>query len=205
MSSRPASRGIPASLLYGAAALIFGFEAAVVWLMLHPNVPDDFRAYYITHTTTCLNQPVTGDYEWGILIAVDSRAAGALKTIRVCGWEGPVGDGLHAVGTSARLRLVGTPDADETVLVAELAAVRKDGEVRPQRVNVLLDGDILANWQVTRDTPQRFTLALPAQAVADGRVELELAFPDAVQMGPTDPDTRWRSVKLSAIGIVAPS
>lgn len=44
---------------YILVAIVALFELGVVWLMLHPNVTPDYRAYYIDKTTTCLNQPVT--------------------------------------------------------------------------------------------------------------------------------------------------
>ena len=59
-------------LAYSIVALAIAFELTVVWLMLHPQVPDDYRAYYIDHTTTCLNQPVSGDYVLGETVSFRS-------------------------------------------------------------------------------------------------------------------------------------
>ena len=91
---------------YVLAGLIALFEFAVFWLMLNPDVPPDYRAYYIEKTTTCLNQPVAGTYSLGTTIDFTPDGREAAKLLRVCGWEGPTGDGNHAVGTSARLRFV---------------------------------------------------------------------------------------------------
>lgn len=188
--------------IYASAALLFALEAGVVWLMLHPNVPEDFRAYYIDRTTTCLNQPVSGAYAFGTTVSFLPEGVDVAKPLRVCGWEGPAGDGTHAVGTSSRLRFVGTASSGPQVLQLELAAVTKDGVVQPQRVDVVVDGEPVGQLRVDEAEPDVFSLALPADVTADGHVEMLLEFPDAVRMGRTDPDTRWRSVKLTSAGVV---
>ncbi len=184
------------------AAALFAFEAGVVWLMLHPDVPEDFRAYYIDRSTTCLNQPVPGTYAFGTVVDFTSDGREQAMPLRVCGWEGPAGDGTHAVGTSSRLRFRGEPQPGSHALVLDLAAITRDGEPQPQRVEVLIDADLTATLDVALPEPQSFSLPVPEDALADGTLELILRFPDAVQMGPTDPDTRYRSVKLTRAGLV---
>lgn len=197
------ARLLRSPLGYGLAALLFAFELGVVWLMLHPQVPDTYRAYYIDRTTTCLDQPVSGTYRFQTLVPFLPGAAETGKPLRVCGWEGPAGDGLHAVGTSARLRFSGTAPDGTTRLRADLSAVTRRGEVQPQTVIVVIDGVEAARWDVTSADPSTFTAMLPAGSLADGRLEVEFRLPQAVKMGPTDPDTRWRSVRLLAVGVLA--
>lgn len=204
MSDLARSPRHPLSLaLYAAAIAVIAFEAIVLWLMLHPNVSPDFRAYYIDRSTTCLNQPVTGQYQFGRLLDFDTDSKDLFKPIRVCGWEGPSGEGLHAVGTSSRLRFAGTPSPSDDHLVALMSAVSKDGAVMPQSVEVSIDGTHAATWTVADTAPERFVLAIPPDALADGKLEVEFDFPNAVKMGKTDPDTRWRSIKLHEIGVMS--
>ncbi len=186
-----------AYLLIGLVAL---FELGVVWLMLHPNVPSDYRAYYIDKTTTCLNQPVSGQYALGAVIPFTPEGKDAAKLIRVCGLEGPTGDGNHAVGTSARLRFVYSETATALTLQLAMVAIQKGGNIVPQRVEIVANGVPLDTITLDQPTPQQFSLPLPAPA--DGRLELELRFPDAVQMGPTDPDNRLRSIKLLSAALL---
>lgn len=186
-----------AYLLIGLVAL---FELGVVWLMLHPNVPSDYRAYYIDKTTTCLNQPVSGQYALGAVIPFTPEGKDAAKLIRVCGLEGPTGDGNHAVGTSARLRFVYSETATALTLQLAMVAIQKGGNIVPQRVEIVANGMPLDTITLDQPTPQQFSLPLPAPA--DGRLELELRFPDAVQMGPTDPDNRLRSIKLLSAALL---
>lgn len=186
-----------AYLLVGLVAL---FELGVVWLMLHPDVPPDYRAYYIDKTTTCLNQPVSGSYTLGTTVRFTPEDKDAAKLIRVCGLEGPTGDGNHAVGTSARLRFTYAEPATALTLQLSMVAIQKGGTVMPQRVDIVANGTLLDTVILDQPTPRQFSLPIPGPA--DGKLELELRFPDAVQMGPTDPDNRLRSIKLLSAALL---
>lgn len=192
------------ALTYGLVALVALFELAVFWLMLNPDVPADYRAYYIDRTTTCLNQPVPGTYALGSIIDFTSHGAAGAKPVRVCGWEGPVGDGTHAVGTSSRLRFVYDEPAAGLALTLRMVAVKRGGEPTLQRVEVAFNGTVIDTLTVTADAPQDFTVDVPSDlaSAANGRVELELRFPDAVKIGVTDPDNRRRSIKLLSAGLI---
>jgi hypothetical protein len=184
--------------LYGLVALVALFELVVVWLMLHPDVSTDFRAYYITRTTTCLDQPVPGTYVLGEAVDFLPTGLPAARANRVCGWEGPAGDGTHAIGTSSRLRFVyeGRPEA--LGLRLRMVAARNERLPATQRVRVLFNGTEIGTVTVAAEPPQDFDLAVPADLVraAAGRVELELGYPDAASAGANDADVRWRSIKL---------
>lgn len=186
-----------AYLLVGLLAL---FELVVLWLMLHPNVTPDYRAYYIDKTTTCLNQPVIGTYTLGTVVPFTPEGRDAAKLIRVCGWERPTGDGTHTVGTSARLRFAYAEPANGLTLKLSMVPVQKDGQLTTQRVEIVANGTLVDTVTLDAPTPQDVTLPIPAPA--DGKLELELRFPDAVQMGPTDPDNRLRSIKLLSVALL---
>lgn len=186
-----------AYLLVGLLAL---FELVVLWLMLHPNVTPDYRAYYIDKTTTCLNQPVIGTYTLGTVVPFTPEGRDAAKLIRVCGWERPTGDGTHTVGTSARLRFAYAEPATALTLKLSMVPVQKDGQLTTQRVEIVANGTLVDT--VTLDAPTPQDVSLPIPAPADGKLELELRFPDAVQMGPTDPDNRLRSIKLLSAALL---
>jgi hypothetical protein len=188
-----------AYLLVGLVAL---FELGVFWLMLHPDVPPDYRAYYIDKTTTCLNQPVAGTYDLGTRVDFTDKGREVAKPLRVCGWQGPVGDGNHAVGTSARLRFVYDEPAVPQRLELTLIAIDRDDQPT-QRVVVSFNGEEVGTVTVAAVQPQDFALDIPAALgrAANGRVELELAFPDAVRSG-TAPDTQARSIKLLSAALL---
>lgn len=188
---------------YLLVGLIAVLELGVLWLMIHPTVSADFRAYYIDKTTTCLNQPVSGAYALGTTIAFTPDGAAAAKLLKVCGWEGPVGDGTHAVGTSSRLRFVYDEPATALTLELEMVAIKRP-EQPTQQVDVIVNGASIGSLTVAADAPQRLSLPLPAElvAAAAGKIELELRFPDAVQTGATDPDNRYRSIKLFSAALI---
>ena len=72
----------------------------------------------------------------------------------------------------------------------------------PQTVDVVVNDEKVATLDVISDTGQQFDIPLPMELVGEGRADVVLEFPDAVQMGPTDPPTRWRSIKLLSAGVV---
>lgn len=189
---------------YALVALFGAFELYTLWLAVNPDVPADYDAYYISKTTTCLNQPVSGDYSGGVVSFLPD-GADAAKPIKVCGWEGPAGDGTHAVGTSARLRFALSEPVRMPVLRVEAVAVEKAGQAMDQRVDVLVNGEPVGGILITAGGPKTFDVPLNLPVAGTGTYDITFAFPEAVQMGPTDPPTRWRSIKLSAAGIVAAS
>ena len=111
---------------YALIAVLALFEVTVLWWALHPQVSEDYRAYYIDHTTTCLNQPVSGTYQLGTPIDFTSAGREAAKPLKVCGWEGPVGDGTHAIGESSRLRFAFTAPATALTLTLQAVAIKRD-------------------------------------------------------------------------------
>lgn len=184
---------------YALAAILALFELAVLWQALHPTVSDDYRAFYIDRTITCLPQAVTGAYTLGT--EIDFRSGGDMaRELRPCGWTGPAGDGLHSVGETSRLRFaVGAPQP--LTLMLELAAVTMPGPAR-QSVVVSVNDMPLATLAVTPDQPERFTLAIPAQAIGtDGMANIKLDYPDAINPNGRTANTLWRAVKLTAASL----
>lgn len=187
---------------YALTAVLLAGYAVVMWWVIHPTVPESYRAYYIDQTTTCMNQPVPGTYTLGTIISYLPDGNEAAKPTKPCGWEGPTGDGTHAVGTSSRLRYTWTePTTGPLTLSLDMLAITKAGTVMPQTVDVVVNDAKVASLEVTSGTGQHFDVPLPAEFVAGGRTDIVLEFPKAVQMGQTDPPTRWRSIKLLAAGV----
>ena len=108
------------------------------------------------------------------------------------------------MGTSSRLRFVYDEPAAGLALTLRMVAVKRGGEPTVQRVEVAFNGTVIDTLTVTADAPQDFTVDVPSDlaSAANGRVELELRFPDAVKIGVTDPDNRRRSIKLLSAGLI---
>jgi len=177
------------------------FEVGVLWASLHPHVSADYRAYYLDQSTTCLNEPVSGSYYNNTLLPTVSGYERTLKQIRVCGFEGPVGDGLHLVGESGRLRFKMLEPPHTLELMLQMVAVDFAGAAG-QTVDVIANGQDIGDVHVDTGTPQRFTFAIPAAVLKpDGVLDLELKVPDALRVEPQDSNTRKRSIKLSAVRV----
>lgn len=190
---------------YGLVALAIAFELIVVWWMLHPQVPADYRAYYIDKSTTCLNQPVSGEYELGSTVSFLSEGNAQAKPLRVCGWTGPAGDGTHAVGQTSRLRFALAPDTTgPLVLTLEMVAVEREG-YKSQRVAISVNGNALQTVTVLAGVPLAVEMVIAGDVVAAqaGRLELALDYPDAIAMSPSDSNTRMRSIKLLSARLAA--
>jgi hypothetical protein len=191
---------------YALLAVIVAFEVTVMWLMIHPNVPEDYRAYYIDHTTTCLNQLVSGDYVLGTTVSFLPDGRELAKPIRVCGWDGPSGEGTHALGETSRLRFVfdGAPKA--LTLSLSMFAI----EAKPlsdQTVDVVVNGEAVGQLTVKPGDPQVFELALPPELVAkaDGRLEVFLNYPTARQLDAGGSNVRKRSIKMTSVRLYEPA
>jgi len=188
---------LPPILLYAAVAVIGLFECGVLWQALHPNVSALYRGYYIDRTTTCLNQPGSGDYVLGNAVSFRSGNEKAVAALQVCGWEGPVGDGLHAVGESSRLHFALPSVTGDLTLKLQLVAVDFSAPAG-QLVEAVANGVSLGTAHVVPGTPQDFSFAVPASVVGDtGALDLELKYPQAILVSPDDPNTRKRSIKLT--------
>ncbi|RYE50002.1 MAG: hypothetical protein EOP21_04780 [Hyphomicrobiales bacterium] len=184
---------------YALAAILALFELAILWQGLHPNVSDDYRAYYIDRTTTCLPQPVTGEYVLGT--ELDFRSEGdETRELRPCGWTGPVGDGTHSVGQTSRLRFAASETGPLTLML-ELTGVTLPGPAQ-QRVVVSANGQEIQEITVTPDKTERFSILIPASARDDdGFVDIQLDYPDGISPGKRVANTYWRSVKLTAASL----
>ncbi|WP_056312148.1 hypothetical protein [Devosia sp. Root685] len=184
---------------YAFAAIIALVELTILWQGLHPSVSADYRAYYIDRTTTCLPQPVTGEYVLGA--ELDFRSDGdETRELRPCGWTGTAGDGAHSVGETSRLRFaVSAPGA--LTLMLELTGVTLPGPAQ-QRVLISANGKEIGEIAVTPDKTERFAISIPASARDDdGFVDIKLDYPDAISPGKRVANTYWRSVKLTAASL----
>lgn len=181
---------------YGVVALLALIELIILWQAIHPNVPEAYRAYYIDQTTTCMRQPVTGAYTMGT--TVDFRAGSADTTeLRPCGWEGPVGNGMHLLGETARLRFATGTHAEPMTLTLEMTADDIDG-MSDQRVVVSANGTPLGTTTIPRARTVTVPFAIPAGIAAEtGLLDIVLEVPDAVRSRPGDSNTRKRSIKLT--------
>ena len=186
---------------YGLVIVLALAELIIAWLAIHPHVPEEYRAYYIDHTTTCMRQWTSGAYTMGT--TVNFRSGGDDTTeLRPCGWEGPTGDGMHALGETARLRFATGAITAPMTLTLQMTAVDIDG-MADQRVDVSANGTPIGSTSIPRAQTATVPFAIPAGITGDtGLLDIVLDFPDAVRTRPGDSNTRKRSIKLTEATLV---
>jgi hypothetical protein len=176
-------------------------ELAITWLALHPNVSDNYRAYYIDQTTTCLDKPVSGQYVIGSTVSFMPDDQTSARKLRVCGWDGPAGDGTHSVGTASMLRFA-VPEVvpDGLVLSMMLAAIAAPDQ-RDQHI-VLTGNGLPLGEAIIPDSTQRlleFPVSAEMLAAGAGQLDITISYPTATEMTPRDSLTHYRSIKLMSV------
>ena len=187
---------------YGLVGVLALAELVIAWQAIHPHVPEEYRAYYIDQTTTCMRQQRSGAYVLGT--TVNFRSGGDdTKELRPCGWEGPAGDGVHLLGETARLRFAVGDVAAPLKLTLQLTA--DDFEQAPsQRVVVSANDTAIGTVTIPRGETQSFTLDIPAGLTATtGLLDVVLDVPDAVRTREGDSNTRKRSIKLTEASVTS--
>ncbi len=181
--------------LYGLTALLALVELGVLWQAIHPNVSDDYRAYYITRTTTCLPQPVTAAYTLGTNVDFTNAGdIGAARELLPCGWERPNDDGRQSLGETSRMRFAVGPAQDlQLELVLKGINLNDAGD---RDVRLFAGEQPIGQAMVGAEATDSFTFTIPASAIEDGYVDLRLDFPNAIETSPGIHNTYWRSVKL---------
>jgi hypothetical protein len=197
---RPFSPGFYA--LYALVGIIGLVELVIFWHALNPRVPDTYRAYYIDRSATCLPQPVAGTYEIGTVIELTTNTPPS-RELRPCGWQGPAGDGLHAVGTSAQLYLAPAGLAGAELALNFTATAVDLPETGEQRIVVHANDVPVGALRLERAQTGHYSFRIPAEAVT-GRDSLRIVFdfPDAVRPAPRSTDGQRRSIKLERFALV---
>jgi hypothetical protein len=98
-------------------AMIVVVDLIVLYMVLKPNVTDDYRAYYIDRSASCFpraDNVATGFYPLGEPITfVPDRNGYALDTVRWCGFMPPSNTGIRSFGDYGILRIkTQLPDDD---------------------------------------------------------------------------------------------
>jgi hypothetical protein len=177
------------------AALLAVTELVVFWQALHPNVSDEYRAYYITRSTTCLPQPVTADYVLGERVDFTSNGVReAARELLPCGWEGPNDDGRQSLGETSRIRFaVGQQQDLRLELVLKGINLNDAGD---RHIRLLAADELIGEAILGPEATETFRFSVPAGTIRDGYLDLRLEFPNAIETSPGISKTYWRSVKL---------
>lgn len=190
-------------ILYLAAAALAAFELVVFVLLFTPDVPPLYADYYIHKKTTCLDADVPGTVPPDGEVSFRPEGYAAASRLRVCGWDGPAGNGTHSVGESSRLRLRLGKGSGAWTGSLDIEAVDLPGPAH-QRVVVNVNGTEVARSSIEAGRVFELVFPIPAgaTAIAD-TVDIELVYPDAIRPDPIVADTNKRSIKLRGMKITS--
>jgi hypothetical protein len=176
---------------YALAAALAATEITILALALSPKVGQDYRAFYIDRTTTCLNRETAGSYLVGQTVSFRRDGGKAASNIKVCGWTGPAGDGTHSLGDTSRLR-VKVENPGPLVATIEMSAVLRAPVFR-QRVVISVNGDEVDRMILTEPTPRKFTFAVPGRAPT---LEISFDYLDGIAPNRSASNIYRRAIKL---------
>jgi hypothetical protein len=198
---RPRAWHIVLIVLFGA------FELAVLWLALHPNVADDYRAYYIDRTASCFPREdavADGSYLLGNPISfVPGRNGHDRDNLRWCGFMPPSNQGIRSFGDYGIIRLrFPVPDEDLLLTFASFAdAKAKDP---PREVTVLVNGQRIDSVIYTEAKRINGAMTIP-EAVAKsnpaGGLDIRYEVPRIAPPG-TNSEPVTLQLRLEALRVV---
>jgi hypothetical protein len=181
---------------------------AVLGLALNPRVHPDYRAFYIARTTTCLNRDRVGSLSLGETIsfrylAEQPERMKRAEDMKVCGWTGPVGDGIHSLGETSRLRVKVTGITNGVLATLEMAPVLRQPEIA-QRVVISANGIRLHTATLADDAPQEVSFVIPQAILATAELlDIAFDFPDSVRQTPVASNIYDRAIKLLSFRLEA--
>ena len=125
-------------------ALIALFDLGVLYMVLKPNVADDYRAYYIDRSASCFpraDNVATGFYPLGEPISfVPGRNGYKLDTIRWSGFQPPSNNGIRSCGDYGVIRIL-IPLPDDDLLLTFASWINTDSSKPERDVQVVVNGE----------------------------------------------------------------
>ena len=125
-------------------AMIVVFDLIVLYMVLKPNVTDDYRTYYIDRSASCFpraDNVATGYYPLGEPISfVPDRSGYELDTVRWCGFMPPSNTGIRSFGDYGILR-IRMPLPDDDFLLTFSSWANTDSSKPERDVQVLVNDE----------------------------------------------------------------
>jgi hypothetical protein len=122
-------------------ALVAAFDFVVLYMVLFPQVSDDYRAYYIDRSASCFPRVTSGFYPLGEPVSfVPGRSGYKRDTIRWCGFMPPNNTGIRSFGDYGVLK-IRTPLPDDDLLLTFSSWVNTDSRKPKRDVDVVVNGE----------------------------------------------------------------
>lgn len=132
--------------------MIAVFDLVVLYMVLKPNVADEYRAYYIDRSASCFpraDNVANGYYPLGEPITfVPDRNGYELDTIRWCGFMPPSNTGIRSFGDYGVLRIK-MPLPDDDFLLTFTSWANTDSSKPERDVQVLVNDTRVGTLEFT--------------------------------------------------------
>lgn len=188
-----------------ATVLIALFGAVVVWMVLNPNVSDDYKAYYIDRSWSCFPRVITSYYPLGEPVTFAAGRPGYdVDSIRWCGFMPAKADGIKSFGDYGILRMKPALPADDLLLT--FSSWANTTASQPEReVGIVVNGERLGKIIFRDHKRVNGTFVVPetlAKSREDGLVEIRFEVPRIAPAGTNSEPVRLQ-LRLEAVRLVA--
>jgi hypothetical protein len=174
-------------------ALIAIFDLGVLWMVLRPQVAQDYYDYYIDRSASCFPRITSSYYPLGQPVSfVPGRSGYKLDTVRWCGFMPPSTTGIRSFGDYGILRLK-FADPGQNLLLTFTSWVNTDKDKTRREVEVLVNGERVGTLTFATALRVDGKLIIPARLVTAGKGEMQIRF-NMPRTGP--PGTNGEPVTL---------
>ena len=198
-----------------AVALIALLDLVVLYMVIKPNVTDDYRAYYIDRTASCFpraDNVATGYYPLGEAISfVPDRSGYKQDTVRWCGFQPPSNTGIRSFGDYGVIRMK-LPLPDDDLLLTFSSWANTDSGKPERDVQVLVNGERVGTLPFKTAKRMNGRIVIPQRVAqaggkdADGndilliRFEVPRTGPAGTNSEPVTLQLRLEAMRVSALG-----
>ena len=201
-----------------AVALIVLFDLVVLYMVIRPNVTDDYRAYYIDRTASCFpraDNVASGYYPLGAPISfVPDRSGYKLDTVRWCGFMPPSNTGIRSFGDYGVIRMK-LPLPDDDLLLTFSSWANTDASKPERDVQVVVNGERVGTLPFKSAKRMDGRIVIPQRVAkaggkdADGndvlliRFEVPRTGPPGTNSEPVTLQLRLEALRVTALGNTA--
>ena len=191
--------------------LIALFDLVVLYMVLKPNVSDDYRAYYIDRSASCFPRITSGYYPLGAALTfVPGRNGYARDTVRWCGFMPPNSTGIRSFGDYGILKF-STPLPDDDLLLTFSSWVNTAADKPRREVKVMVNGEQVGTLVYVDAKRVNGRIVIPQRVAKAGGKDLEIRF-EVPRIGPagtnSEPVTlqlRLEGLRITALGNTPPA
>jgi hypothetical protein len=180
------------------------FGGAVLWMILHPRVADDYRNYYIDRSWSCFPRQISHFYPLGEPVSfVKDRPGYKRDSIRWCGFMPIKTDGIKSFGDYGILKFK-FPIPDEDLLLTFSSWANTNASKPARDVTITVNGTDIGTITFKDAKRVNGSFVIPeavAKAAADGMVEVRWNVPRIAPPG-TNSEPVTLQVRLEAVRIV---